>query len=185
MKKAFILSIAVHALLFLWAQSTGPLNKIKNIQISYTKQKNKSFDIRFREIKQKVRKQKKISKATKKLNKAHQEKKVKQKESKSKSIHDKSILAQYLKEILYIIERNKKYPKRAKFLRQQGNVELRVSISKDGKLKSLEVLDSQTSKLLIDSAVKLVKKIDRFPKIPKDLELDEINLNLPIYYRLR
>jgi len=184
MKKAFIFSIAIHTLLFLWAQAVGPLNKIKNIQISYINQENKSFDIRFKEINEKVIKEKKTKAPTKKKE-PKEEKKRQQKKSGSKSIHDKSILAQYLKEVLYIIERNKKYPRRAKFLRQEGSVELRVSISKDGKLKSLEVLDSQTSKLLIDSAVKLVKRIDRFPKIPKDLDLDEINLNLPIYYRLR
>ena len=93
-------------------------------------------------------------------------------------------LSRYVNKIRLMIEKKKHYPKRARYLGQEGTVLLRITIDKSGKNKKTKVQKAPASQILVDAAKDLVKDIGTFPPIPEDVLLQELTLDVPIVYQL-
>ncbi|MCM8782811.1 MAG: TonB family protein, partial [Candidatus Omnitrophica bacterium] len=75
------------------------------------------------------------------------------------------------------------YPLQAKKAGWEGVVVLNISILKNGRLKDIYVKESCGYKILDESAVNAVKKAEPFPYLPKELGLEELNIEIPVIYR--
>jgi TonB family protein len=138
--------------------------------------------------------QEKIPKRIKKNKKAiHAQAPQKLEDKPSKHDHsshsqvDKEIethLHKYIERVLLLLNEHKRYPQRARFLRQEGTVELQIKINKNGEILNIEVLKSTPYEILVNSAVSLVKSIGRFPEIPSEFQVEQLNIHAPIYYKL-
>jgi TonB family protein len=97
-----------------------------------------------------------------------------------------NITNRYLSELKLWIEKNKIYPRDAKILRQQGSVEVSFKIDKNGKFFDVKLTKSCEYEKINEAAIDLIKKIDHFKPLDKELfnDLKFIEVNLPIKYEL-
>ncbi len=91
---------------------------------------------------------------------------------------------EYLSKLREVIEKNKVYPKRAKRLKQEGKVLISFEILKDGTIKKINLKDPSKFKRLNNAALDLLKKINRFKPIPKELEKNSLTIDIPISYSI-
>lgn len=138
-------------------------------------------------IKKKVLKKEAVKKVvekkiiTKKTEK--EEKKIVEKEQEfiQKSIkktYEQDFLNEHLKQIVVLIQKNIKYPKRAKRLNIQGKVLIRFKILTNGEIREIKSISGHT--LLIKSSLEAIEKASKsFPKVKKD-----IVIKVPIQYTL-
>ncbi len=139
-----------------------------------------------------VKKQKKVVK--KKIVKKEQvklkqtiTKKVTPKKVKKVVISDaklKSIQNEYLQKVKEHIEKYKKYPKRAKRLKQEGKVFISFTIAKNGKIQDIQLVGKCPYKRLNKAALNILETIAQFEPIPKELNKSSWQLNVPIVYSI-
>lgn len=75
------------------------------------------------------------------------------------------------------------YPPKAIDKNQQGKVVLRVTVNREGKVKSINLKEKSKFKLLNQAANKAVAKA-HYPNVPSELEGDEFEFLLPIKFSL-
>lgn len=75
---------------------------------------------------------------------------------------------QYQDQILSLIESNKFFPKRAKKMRQKGEVSVTFTLNRDGSIQNLKVLDETAPSLLKRAALKAIRRSALFPPFPAD-----------------
>jgi len=75
---------------------------------------------------------------------------------------------QYQDQILSLIESNKFYPKRAKKMRQEGDVIVTFTLNRDGSIQDLKVLNDTAPSLLKRAALKAIRRAATFPPFPAD-----------------
>ena len=90
----------------------------------------------------------------------------------------------YLLKLREKIEAYKTYPKRAKRLKQQGQVVVSFEILEDGKITNANIINGSKFKRLNHAAIKLIEKIVRFDPIPKELNKNRWNIEIPINYSI-
>lgn len=83
-----------------------------------------------------------------------------------------------------LVNSKKVYPRKARALQQEGTVLAQIKLSKDGKLLKVDILESSSYKILAKATVDAIKGIKKFPKIPKELGLEEITINIPFEYEI-
>jgi protein TonB len=96
-----------------------------------------------------------------------------------------SAKSRYFSLIAQTIYKNKRYPRQAYSLNQEGKVVVRLRLDKDGEILDLEVLEKGPFKSLTNATVDTIKKIKRFPQIPKELGVGEITFRIPIEYKIQ
>jgi protein TonB len=79
----------------------------------------------------------------------------------------------------------RKYPRAAARAGYQGTVMVRFVLDRDGGLRASELLDSSGHALLDRAALELLDRAAPFPPLPSGSGLDEVELVLPIDYRLQ
>lgn len=95
-----------------------------------------------------------------------------------KTTYEEDFLKENLNLIVKLIQKNVKYPKRARRLNIQGSVLLEFKISTNGDIENIKAING--NKFLIKSSIKAIKKASKsFPKVKK-----EIVLKVPINYTL-
>jgi protein TonB len=95
-----------------------------------------------------------------------------------------SALDRYKYELRLFLESRKIYPESAKRLRQTGTVVVEFKVSPQGELKDVNVSRASSSEVLNRAALDLVKRASSFKPFPKELQLSELQLKLPIEYVL-
>ena len=90
----------------------------------------------------------------------------------------------YATEVRREIELHKKYPRIAQSRNQQGRVEIRLSIAKDGECREVVISKSSGYKILDEAASQAVKDVGRFNPFPEDLKLSQLELIVPIDFVL-
>jgi protein TonB len=95
-----------------------------------------------------------------------------------------SALERYKYELRLFLESRKIYPESAKRLRQTGTVIVEFKVSPQGELKDVNVSQASSSEALNRAALDLVKRASSFKPFPKELQLSELQLKLPIEYVL-
>ncbi len=91
---------------------------------------------------------------------------------------------EYLSKIKSHIEKYKKYPKRAKRLKQQGQVIVGFEIAPNGQISSVSLKSKSPYKRLNLAALKILKEIIRFDPIPKELNKTTWAIEVPISYSI-
>ncbi len=118
-------------------------------------------------------------------NKEVENKEVETKEVENKEVETKEIEKNYLIYIRRIIKNNIKYPRRARRLKKQGIIYVSITINKDGIITKINIEKSSGSKILDKAAIKTIKNIKRFKKIPNELKRISWNIKIPMVYRLK
>jgi TonB family protein len=91
-------------------------------------------------------------------------------------------LRNYINGVQNKISRYVQYPPQAKGTGWYGTVKLGLVVSGNGNLKDIEVIQSSGYNLLDEAAKLAVKKASPFPPIPKELNLNELRIEIPITY---
>ena len=139
----------------------------------------------------KVKKKKKIKKKVKKKKvKKKKKKKKKVKPSKAAKVSTKAKRSApkmskrtYMGKVRRLIERNKRYPRAAERMRQQGTVRIRFTISRNGRISGARVVGSSSHARLNKAALKILRKIGAFPPIPRGLG-SSMTITVPVKYRI-
>jgi len=92
--------------------------------------------------------------------------------------------AQYQDQILSLIESNKYYPKRAKKMRQEGDVSVAFTLNRDGSIEDLTVLDANAPSLLKRAALKAIRRSALFPPFSADSTRNTWSFETTLSYRL-
>lgn len=90
----------------------------------------------------------------------------------------------YLERLKYRIEYIWRYPEKARIERLQGDLYIRFSIHKDGRLGSVQVLRSSGYDALDQGALQALKDSDPFWPLPDNWELDEFTITGHFIYYL-
>lgn len=92
---------------------------------------------------------------------------------------------EYRAKLQAAIEAHKKYPRRARRLRQQGSVLVAFKVQKDGSIQNVEITSPSDSAILDRSAMDTVQKISGLFPLPEVLNRTEWAFSIPINYFLR
>jgi len=87
--------------------------------------------------------------------------------------------------LLGLIERNKRYPAKARAQRQHGVVHLAFSIDREGRLMSSRIARSSGSPALDEETLALVQRAQPFPPPPAEIPGPQVSLTVPVYFNLQ
>jgi protein TonB len=91
----------------------------------------------------------------------------------------------YFDLIAQLIFKNKRYPRLAYSLGQEGLVVIKLKLNKDGEILDLSLLEESSFKILNEASLDTISAIHRFPAIPKEIGLSELTLRIPIEYKIK
>lgn len=83
------------------------------------------------------------------------------------------------------LERNKVYPRTAQQRRQQGSAMLRIAIDRGGQVLSFKIEQSSGYELLDREVVAMVQRASPLPPIPAGLDIDRLEVVVPVEFLLR
>jgi protein TonB len=92
--------------------------------------------------------------------------------------------ALYAGAITRLIQQNLHYPLSAKKLGQQGVVLMNIVISKDGKILKSEITKKSPYQAFNTSSLEIIRRVGKFPPIPKEIGLDQYDVTIPVKYIL-
>jgi protein TonB len=96
------------------------------------------------------------------------------------------LLAQYLAVVRSLIDKRKEYPYEARRQEQEGTVEVRFVVSRDGLLAGEPELGRKTRYSKINaSALEAVKRAAPYPSFPDEIQDETINLSVTVAFSLR
>jgi protein TonB len=91
----------------------------------------------------------------------------------------------YYAELAAWLERHKRYPQRARQLRQEGVARVRFVIDRSGKVISHRIEKSSGHSALDEAASELLRRASPMPAIPPSIGQVRLEIVVPIAYRLR
>jgi len=91
---------------------------------------------------------------------------------------------QYLAYLAEKIAAQQRYPKQSRRRNEQGSVQVRVTLSKVGKLQRVALVESSGYTRLDREAVKMVRRAAPFQAIPASLEIGSLTLVVPVEFRI-
>ncbi|MDR2422128.1 MAG: energy transducer TonB [Deltaproteobacteria bacterium] len=96
-----------------------------------------------------------------------------------------SALAAYQAKIRTRLEKNKKYPPQARQNRVEGIVMARFTINKEGQVVGGQIVKSSGHNVLDDEVLGLLRRVNPFPPIPKELGDKPLTITAPIQFKVR
>ena len=91
----------------------------------------------------------------------------------------------YLAALAAEINRNKYYPLSSRRRGEEGTVLVRFVIQKDGDFSDLSVVESSGSRRLDKAALKTLRRVAPFRKIPESVGRSHWSITVPIAFSLR
>lgn len=187
---AFFLSITLHAAIFSGISVLGNLG-MKNSMLVNNKNNNKEL-ISSVEIVNATELPdiKKLGNESKIIEKEGNETKNSEEgigDKKNKIIsseQNEEAMLKFEDRIKFQIQKNKYYPEIAKKLGIEGKVGISFDLLKDGQVEDIRILESSGNKILDSEAVNTIKKCIPFEKIPDYYNLNKMNLQVKIIYKL-
>jgi periplasmic protein TonB len=88
-------------------------------------------------------------------------------------------------EIARLLEHNKRYPAEARARGEQGVVELKFSIDREGHLLSSHIVRSSGFAALDEETLALVQRAQPFPPPPPDSPGEELSFTVPVRFNIR
>ena len=98
---------------------------------------------------------------------------------------EKQAKSEYLALLKSILEKEKRYPERARKRRQEGIVYLWFKIDNNGVLLEYKIKESSGYKILDKEVEKLITRVAPFPKFPSDIETVSMNITIPMSFRIK
>lgn len=89
----------------------------------------------------------------------------------------------YLASVRALIEKKKRYPRRALLRRQEGTVLAHFSVLADGRVENAALSRPSGSDILDNATLQLIKRI-RFAPLPQELGDQPLNISIPVNYHL-
>lgn len=99
-------------------------------------------------------------------------------------VSKQNIFKGYLALIRELLEQNKDYPLWAQRNNWEGTVWLRFIVLQDGLVEDVKIMRPSGVGLLDEAAERTVRRIGRFPSIPKELAMGRLSLDVPLVFRL-
>jgi protein TonB len=100
------------------------------------------------------------------------------------NISNSNAIPTWKRQVVGLLERNKRYPEAAQARNQHGSVELAFSLDRQGRLTASRIAKSSGSAALDEAALDLVRRSRPFPPPPPEMSDAELNLNVPIRYNI-
>ncbi len=98
---------------------------------------------------------------------------------------DAEATAKYEQLLQAWLEKHKKYPKRAKRMRIEGEGTLRVLIDRAGKAQQISLEQSTGNRLLDKAALEMAERADPFPAMPENDPRQSLEFFAPVAFLLR
>ena len=102
---------------------------------------------------------------------------------KGSRIENKVLLSEYALALKSFVEKNKRYPRLAKRLRQSGMVKIKLNVSADGKFSRIELISPSQFSALNKGTIKFLQELGSFMPLPKGFSGSR-EFIIPIVYRL-
>lgn len=96
-----------------------------------------------------------------------------------------SALAQYAARLSAHVQGNLRYPKAAQTRSEQGTAYVVLRLDRSGKVLSSKLDGSSNRRLLDEEAVAVILRADPMPPFPAEIEQSELELRLPVNFKLR
>ncbi len=93
--------------------------------------------------------------------------------------------AQYEQLLVAWLEKQKKYPRRAKRMRIEGEGWLRILINRAGQTQNVTLEQSTGNRLLDKAALEMAKRANPFPAMPDNDPRQELEFIVPVVFALR
>jgi TonB family protein len=103
--------------------------------------------------------------------------------NKFKTQAEMGLFVSYYRMLSLLIQQQIQYPESAKTRGFGGSVYLAFTIDAEGTLVEVMVKRSSGHSLLDETALRAVKRAAPFPRLPQDLEQQELNFYLPIFFK--
>jgi protein TonB len=91
----------------------------------------------------------------------------------------------YRAQLVAWLARHKRYPARARAMGLEGQVVVRVTLSRDGRVQSHEIEEDSTYSVLLHEVEAMVERANPFPAMPATLSGERFELRVPVDFRLR
>ncbi|MDR2443284.1 MAG: energy transducer TonB [Deltaproteobacteria bacterium] len=95
------------------------------------------------------------------------------------------VLAAYKSQVRRKIERYRKYPPAARNGRLEGIVLVSFTLNRQGQVVNFKMVGSSGHTILDDEAAALIRRVNPLPNFPKELDLNILELTVPIQFALR
>ncbi len=100
-------------------------------------------------------------------------------------LSDSNAIPSWRRQVVGILERNKRYPATARAHHEQGIAQLAFSIDREGRVVASRIIKSSGSSTLDQESLDLVKRAQPFPPPPPELPGAQISLTVPIRFNIR
>ena len=90
----------------------------------------------------------------------------------------------FTKELIDIVRLQQYYPQTAVSAGVEGELTIQLKIDKEGNIIAKKVTQHSGSRFLDYAALRMIGKIQSFPRIPNELELDELEFEVPMNFIL-
>jgi protein TonB len=90
----------------------------------------------------------------------------------------------WTRQVVGLLERNKRYPSAARVRKEQGIVQLAFSLDRAGHVTATRIVKSSGSPALDKEVLELVKRAEPFPPLPPNVG-EPLDLTVPIRFNIR
>jgi protein TonB len=101
------------------------------------------------------------------------------------NISNSNAIPTWKRQVLSVLERNKRYPSAAQARGQHGIVQLSFSLDRQGRVVASHIAKSSGSSVLDEATLELVQRAQPFPAPPPEMAGARVNLSVPIRYNIR
>ncbi|MEM9100545.1 MAG: TonB family protein, partial [Pseudomonadota bacterium] len=91
----------------------------------------------------------------------------------------------YMAQVAAILQRNKKYPRRARSRRQEGTGQLYFVVDSNGTIVASTLRKSSGHKLLDKEILTILERVGKLPPFPDDLSVAKLEMIVPIQFVMR
>ncbi len=98
---------------------------------------------------------------------------------------DAAATARYEQLLVAWLEKHKKYPRRAKRLRIEGEGMLRILIDRSGQTRQISLAQRTGNRLLDKAALEMAQRANPFPPMPQNDPRAQLEFNVPVAFVLR
>lgn len=99
-------------------------------------------------------------------------------------VHSENLLKSFLDAIRKKIESKKKYPEAAKLAGIEGRSGVKLVILKNGRLESVDIIESSGNKSLDEAALQSVRDAEPFPPIPEGTNQEKIEMSIYLVFKI-
>jgi periplasmic protein TonB len=100
-------------------------------------------------------------------------------------ISNSNAVPTWKRQVVSLIERNKRYPRAAQARNERGIVQLSFSLDRQGHVISSRIAKSSGSAALDEATLELLRRAGTFPPPPPEMAGAQINLTVPIRYSIQ